>query len=86
MARVMQEWDIIPEFSFVMGNPPDPEGDIRQTIEFIRKIKRINPQSEIIMYLYTPVPLAGDLYENAKTAGFAFPQTGLMKKNFIQPP
>jgi tRNA A37 methylthiotransferase MiaB len=75
MARVMREWDIIPEFSFVMGNPPDPEGDVRQTIEFIRKIKRINPQSEIIMYLYTPVPLAGDLYEHAKTAGFAFPQT-----------
>ena len=27
------------------------------------------------MYLYTPVPLAGDLYEQAKAEGFAFPQT-----------
>ena len=75
MARMMKEWDIIPEFSFVMGNPPDPEGDIRGTMEFIRKVKKINPRSEIIMYLYTPVPLAGDLYDEAQAEGFAFPKT-----------
>jgi hypothetical protein len=75
MALVMKEWNIIPEFSFVMGNPPDPEGDIRGTMEFIRKVKKVNPRAEIVMYLYTPVPLAGDLYEEAKMEGFAFPQT-----------
>ena len=75
MARVMKEWNIIPEFSFVMGNPPDPEGDIRGTMEFIRKVKGVNPRAEIIMYLYTPVPLAGDLYDEAQAEGFAFPKT-----------
>jgi hypothetical protein len=75
IARRMAEWDIIPEFSFVMGNPPDPEADVRQTMEFIRRVKAANPQSEIIMYLYTPVPLAGDLYEQAQAQGFAFPET-----------
>ncbi|MEW5986681.1 MAG: radical SAM protein [Chloroflexota bacterium] len=75
MARLMKSYGIVPEFSFVMGNPPDPEGDALQTIEFIRQVKRINPQTEIIMYLYTPVPLAGELYEEAKAEGFAFPQT-----------
>jgi hypothetical protein len=75
MARLMNEWDIVPEFSFVMGNPPDPEGDIRQTMEFIRKVKAANPRAEIIMYLYTPVPLAGDLYDQAQAEGFAFPRT-----------
>ena len=75
MARVMKEWGIIPEFSFVMGNPPDPEGDIRGTMEFIRKVKNINPRAEIIMYLYTPVPLSGDLYDEAVAEGFAFPRT-----------
>lgn len=37
--------------------------------------KEINPAAEIIMYLYTPVPLAGDLYDEAEAGGFAFPQT-----------
>lgn len=75
MAGVMKAWGIVPEFSFVLGNPPDPLADTRETIEFIRKLKRANPQSEIILYLYSPVPLAGQLYEEARAGGFAFPQT-----------
>ncbi len=75
MARLMKSYEIIPEFSFVMGNPPDPEADMRQTMEFIRKVKKVNPDCEIIMYLYTPVPLAGDLYDEAKAEGFVFPKT-----------
>lgn len=75
MARLMKTYNIIPEFSFVMGNPPDPEGDIRGTIEFIRKVKTVNPHAEIIMYLYTPVPLSGDLYDEAVAEGFSFPKT-----------
>jgi len=75
MAKLMHSYDIVPEFSFVMGNPPDPEGDMRQTMEFIRKVKQVNPDSEIIMYLYTPVPLAGDLYDDAQAEGFVFPST-----------
>lgn len=75
MARLMAEWDVVPEFSFVMGNPPDPTRDVHETIEFIRTVKRVNPRAEIIMYLYTPVPLAGDLYDEARAEGFAFPQT-----------
>ena len=27
------------------------------------------------MYMYTPVPLAGELYEQAKAEGFQFPET-----------
>ena len=65
----------MPEFSFVLGTPPDPEANVRETIEFIRRIKRINPATEIVMYVYTPVPLDGLLYEQAKRAGFTFPQT-----------
>jgi radical SAM superfamily enzyme YgiQ (UPF0313 family) len=75
IARQMREYGIVPEFSFVMGNPPQPEADLRQTVAFIRQVKRINPAAEIIMYLYSPVPLAGELYEQAKAAGFAFPDT-----------
>ncbi|TME33322.1 MAG: B12-binding domain-containing radical SAM protein [Chloroflexi bacterium] len=75
MAEKAREYGIVPEFSFVLGNPPDPEGDVRGTLEFIRKVKRVNPHTEIIMYVYTPVPLAGELYDQAKAEGFAFPET-----------
>ena len=71
----MRRYDIVPELSFVMGNPPNAEEDTRQTMEFIRKVKHLNPATEVIMYLYTPVPLSGDLYDEAKASGFAFPET-----------
>jgi hypothetical protein len=44
-------------------------------MEFIRRIKKINPATEIILYLYTPVPLAGELLHEAAASGFAFPET-----------
>jgi radical SAM superfamily enzyme YgiQ (UPF0313 family) len=75
IAELMRRYGIIPEFSFVLGNPPDPEADVRGTIDFIKTLKKINPRSEIIMYMYTPVPLAGELYDQAKAQGFAFPET-----------
>jgi len=75
IAEKMRSYHIVPEFSFVMGNPPDPQEDVEHTLEFIRKVKRVNPDTEIIMYVYTPVPLAGELYEQAKAEGFAFPES-----------
>ena len=75
IAELMRGYGIIPEFSFVLGAPPDPEADVRGTIDFIKRLKKINPRSEIIMYMYTPVPLAGELYDQAKAQGFAFPET-----------
>jgi hypothetical protein len=74
-VRLMGRWGVVPELSFVLGNPPDPEEDAARTIEFIREVKKVNPAAEIIMYLYTPVPLAGDLFHEAKASGFAFPET-----------
>ena len=75
IAEKMAQVGIIPEFSFVLGNPPDPEADAHQTLEFIRSLKRVNPASEIILYFYTPVPLAGSLFEEARSQGFRFPKT-----------
>jgi len=75
IAAKMQQYGIVPEMSFVLGNPPEPDRDVAQSIEFIRKVKRVNPATEIILYMYTPVPLAGELYEQAKAEGFAFPET-----------
>jgi hypothetical protein len=66
---------IVPEYSFVLGNPPDPEGDIATTLAFVRRLKRINPATEVVLYLYTPVPQDGTLYEEARALGFRFPET-----------
>ncbi|MBI4249774.1 MAG: cobalamin B12-binding domain-containing protein [Elusimicrobia bacterium] len=74
MAQKCAQWGIIPEFSFMLGNPPDPEKDAQATTAFIRKLKKINPQAEIILYHYTPVPLQGELYEAAQGRGFRFPE------------
>jgi anaerobic magnesium-protoporphyrin IX monomethyl ester cyclase len=66
---------IVPEFSFVLGCPPEPLADVARTFEFIREIKEVNPATEVILYTYTPVPLAGGLYEDAQKEGFRFPET-----------
>jgi hypothetical protein len=56
VAARCREYGVIPEFSFVLGGPDDPEGEIEKTFAFVRKIKTINPDSEIILYFYSPTP------------------------------
>jgi len=75
LARRMKEYGIVPEFSFVLGNPPDPMADIDGTIRFIRRIKQVNPATEVILYMYTPVPQTNTLMDEAKSLGFRFPET-----------
>lgn len=75
LAARMRALGIVPEFSFVIGTPPDPLGDLARTIEFIRRIKGINPLAEIILYTYTPVPMDGTLLSDASRLGFSFPRT-----------
>jgi anaerobic magnesium-protoporphyrin IX monomethyl ester cyclase len=75
LARRMRAHGVVPEFSFVLGSPPDPDADVAATFDFIRRIKTVNPAAEIILYTYTPVPLDGALYAAARERGFAFPET-----------
>lgn len=56
VARRTREFGIIPEFSFVFGDPDDPGGEIENTLAFIRRLKRVNPSMELISYFYTPTP------------------------------
>lgn len=62
LAKRLREYNIVPEFSFVVGNPQDPERDVRENLEFIRKIKRLNPASEIILQHYIPTPQRETMY------------------------
>lgn len=75
IAARMRDYGIVPEMSFVLGNPPNPDDDVRQSLRFIRRLKSVNPDTEIILYLYSPVPLAGSLFDEARASGFRFPET-----------
>ncbi len=56
VAARSREHGIIPEFSFVFGDPHDPEGEIDTTLAFVRRLKDVNPRMELITYFYTPTP------------------------------
>ena len=77
-AERLKKFDIIPEYSFVLGTPAPTEEEVMEQIDFdirfIKKIKAINPRTEIIIYTYSPVPTEGSvLYEQVRAAGFEFP-------------
>jgi radical SAM superfamily enzyme YgiQ (UPF0313 family) len=79
-AARMAKFDIIPEYSFVLGTPAETPEKVAQQIDadiaFIKEIKAINPKTEIIIYVYSPVPTEGsDLYNKALQTGFHFPET-----------
>ncbi|MBV8551208.1 MAG: B12-binding domain-containing radical SAM protein [Acidobacteriaceae bacterium] len=74
LAAKIRRFGIIPEFSFVIGNPQNPEKDTRDTIRFIRRLKRINPDAEIIVQHYIPTPHPDGMY--GKVEGkIEFPRT-----------
>jgi radical SAM superfamily enzyme YgiQ (UPF0313 family) len=58
VAELCRRNGVIPELSFMVGPPEDPEGETERTFDFIRRVKRVNPQSEIIVYVNTPLPPA----------------------------
>jgi anaerobic magnesium-protoporphyrin IX monomethyl ester cyclase len=66
LASRIRRFDIIPEFSIIFGNPKDPEGDTRECIRFIRQLKRLNPDCEIVVEHYTPVPQRTKMYGNVE--------------------
>ena len=79
-AARMRKFDIIPEYSFVLGlpgaNPSSVMQQIDDDIAFIKEIKSVNPQTEIIIYIYSPVPTEGsNLYRQIIEAGFKYPSS-----------
>jgi anaerobic magnesium-protoporphyrin IX monomethyl ester cyclase len=58
---------VVPELSFMLAPPQDPEGETEKTFEFIRLIKRIHPATEVMIYIYTPLPRRHDV-ANAASA------------------
>lgn len=78
-AARLRKFGIIPEYSFVLGTPAETEEEVSRQIDFdidfIRKVKAVNPDTEIVIYTYSPVPTEGsEMFEKVKTAGFKFPE------------
>jgi anaerobic magnesium-protoporphyrin IX monomethyl ester cyclase len=76
VADLCRRQGVIPELSFMVAPPQDPEGETERTFEFIREVKRINPRAEIIVYIYTPLP-AESLPANSRSRAGAAPLTDL---------
>lgn len=61
-AAKTREHGIIPEFSFIFGDPEEPELQLENTFRFIRRLKAVNPAMELISYFYTPTPQRNETY------------------------
>jgi radical SAM superfamily enzyme YgiQ (UPF0313 family) len=78
-AARLRKFDIIPEYSFVLGTPADTEREVEKQIDaeinFIKEVKEVNPNTEIIIYTFSPVPTEGSaLYNKVLSNGFRFPE------------
>jgi radical SAM superfamily enzyme YgiQ (UPF0313 family) len=56
LARRIREFDIVPEYSMIFGNPAGAEQDLDANIAFVRRVKKINPAVEIVVQTYVPTP------------------------------
>ncbi len=74
LAARMRKFGIVPEFSLIFGDPADSESDFHETVAFARQVKRINPDVEIVVQTYCPVPQRrGEMY--GRLDNFDFPTT-----------
>ncbi|MDB5149562.1 MAG: radical protein [Mucilaginibacter sp.] len=79
-AERLKKFDIIPEYSFVLGTPAPTQEQVQAQIDFeidfIKKVKAVNPKTEIVIYTYSPVPTEGsELFKQVMKSGFRFPET-----------
>lgn len=72
---------VVPELSFMLAPPQDPEGETEKTFAFIRQVKRLHPGAEIMLHIHTPLPprRLGDgrwtPRDPALPKGFVFPDS-----------
>jgi radical SAM superfamily enzyme YgiQ (UPF0313 family) len=72
LAARIRQFGIVPEYSFIFGNPADAERDVAENIRFIRRIKKVNPDVEIVVQTYVPTPQRNGAYGRVDVA---FPAT-----------
>jgi len=73
-AQKCRRHGLFPEFSFVLGYPPNPEEDIAASVDFMYQLKAVYPFSHLIPHIFTPLAGTGD-YALARRHGFDPPKT-----------
>ncbi|MDR0288305.1 MAG: B12-binding domain-containing radical SAM protein, partial [Clostridiales bacterium] len=66
--------NIMASLSFMVGFPWDPEKDFEETVRLIEKIKSIDPNTEILLFIFSPY-LGTPLYDVALEYGMTFPDS-----------
>jgi len=72
LARRIRDFGIVPEYSLIFGNPEDAERDVADNIAFVRQIKKVNPDVEIVVQTYVPTPQKSGAYGDVE---IEFPRT-----------
>ncbi len=64
LAEKSRRFGIVPEFSFMFGDPDEPGRDVETTLAFVEKLAAVNPDMKLITYFYTPTPQRRATYGN----------------------
>jgi radical SAM superfamily enzyme YgiQ (UPF0313 family) len=80
LLKRLKQFEIIPEYSFVLGFPDKtPQlvvDQIDNDLKFIMGIKKIHPETEIVVNFYRPVAMDhSELYNTVLGYGYRFPET-----------
>ena len=71
-AKITKAADLSADYSWMVGIPGETKTDIKKTLNLIKKIKEINPESEFSIKILFPYPET-QIYELARHAGFKPP-------------
>jgi anaerobic magnesium-protoporphyrin IX monomethyl ester cyclase len=73
VTRRLADWPFTLYYSFISGFPGETEEDLRQTVELIFELMKLNPHVHISpLYIYTPYP-GTDMFEEVVRHGFTPP-------------
>lgn len=56
VVKLCRRHGVIPELSFMVAPPENTREETERTFDFICELKRINPETEVVIYVYTPLP------------------------------
>lgn len=56
LVRRCKAYGVVPELSFILGGPEEGEEALEPTFEFLRRVKALHPEAEVILYFYSPTP------------------------------
>ncbi len=73
-AEKCKKFGIVPEYSFMVGFPGETYGDVYMTIRVMEKLREINPESHLSLFIYTPYP-GTPLYEFSLKHGLREPRS-----------